>query len=145
MSSTQERLIAHSKTAAIAFVFIWFIFGGLGHFVAAAFFINIVPPYIPYPEAAVYVSGVFELLGAIGLLLPAWRRLAGLGLFALTLCVTPANVNMFLHPENFPLMPQPWLSLVLGFRLVLQAFLLFCIWWGPIRREAPTAANAAVA
>lgn len=132
---SSASLQAHSKTAAISFVFIWFAVGGLGHFVAADFFIRIVPPYIPYPEAAVYVSGVFELLGAIGLLLPQWRRLAGIGLFALTLCVTPANVHMFLHPEQFALMPQPWLSGVLGFRLLLQVFLLFCIWWGPIRTD----------
>ncbi|HEX6590723.1 MAG TPA: DoxX family protein [Moraxellaceae bacterium] len=132
----------HIKTAAIAFVFIWFFFGGLGHFLTAGFFINIVPPYIPYPAAAVYVSGVFELLGAFGLLLPQTRRLAGIGLFLLTLCVTPANIHMFLHPEQFPLMPQPWLSLVLGFRLVLQVFLLACIWWGPIRQTPPQAALA---
>ncbi|MDQ8038311.1 MAG: DoxX family protein [Pedobacter sp.] len=139
---SSASLQAYSKTAAISFVFIWFAVGGLGHFVAADFFIKIVPPYIPYPEAAVYVSGVFELLGAVGLLLPQWRRLAGIGLFALTLCVTPANVHMFLHPEQFPLMPQPWLSDVLGFRLLLQVFLLFCIWWGPIRTDkAPVAAN----
>ncbi len=139
MQTSRDTLPAYSKTAAIAFVFIWFAIGGLGHFVAADFFINIVPPYIPYPEAAVYVSGVFELLGAIGLLFPSWRRQAGWGLFALTLCVTPANVNMFLHPENFPLMPEPWLSAVLGLRLVLQVFLLFCIWWGPIRSAKPEA------
>ncbi len=141
MKPSRETLLAHSKTAAIAFVFVWFAAGGLGHFVAADFFIKIVPPYIPWPEAAVYVSGVFELLGALGLLLPQWRRLAGIGLFVLTLCVTPANVNMFLHPGNFPLMPEPWLSAVLGFRLLLQVFLLFCIWWGPIRAEKPAAAT----
>lgn len=133
MILSKDTLLAHSKTAAIAFVFIWFAVGGLGHFVAPDFFIKIVPPYIPYPEAAVYVSGVFELLGAAGLLLPQWRARAGIGLFLLTLSVTPANVHMWMHPEQFPLMPQPWLSLVLSFRLVLQVFLLFCIWWGPIR------------
>ncbi len=136
MTDSRERFDHLSRTAAIAFVFVWFVVGGLGHFVAAEFFINIVPPYIPYPEAAVYVSGIFELLGAAALLMPKWRRLAGIGLFVLVLCVTPANVHMWLHPEQFPLMPEPWLSRVLTFRLLLQVFLLFCIWWGPIRRQA---------
>lgn len=135
MTISRDSLLTHSKTAAIAFVFIWFFVGGLGHFVAPDFFIKIVPPYVPYPEAAVYVSGVFELLGAAGLLLPQWRVRAGIGLFLLTLCVTPANVHMWLHPEQFPLMPEPWLSRVLSFRLVVQVFLLFCIWWGPIRSQ----------
>jgi uncharacterized membrane protein len=142
MPIPRERLPALTKSAAIAFVFIWFLLGGLGHFVTTSFFVGIVPPYIPWPELAVYVSGVFELLGAAGLLLPRWRRSAGLGLFLLTLCVTPANVHMWLHPERFPLMPQPWLSLVLSFRLLVQAFLLFCIWWGPIRQPAAPTATA---
>lgn len=136
MTDSKKRFDHLSRTAAIAFVFVWFVVGGLGHFLASGFFINIVPPYIPYPEAAVYVSGIFELLGAAALLMPKWRRLAGIGLFVLVLCVTPANVHMWLHPEQFPLMPEPWLSRVLTFRLLLQVFLLFCIWWGPIRRPA---------
>jgi uncharacterized membrane protein len=129
-----------SVPAATAFVFVWFLVGGIGHFTATAFFTGIVPPYIPMPREVVLVSGVFELLGAAGLLLPSWRREAGIGLFLLTLCVTPANVHMFLHPEKFPLLPQPWLSLLLGLRLVLQAFLLACIWWGPVRRPTDSGA-----
>jgi uncharacterized membrane protein len=146
MSFSPSRLLAHARAAALAFVFLWFLLGGLGHFLAARFFIGIVPPYIPYAEMAVYVSGVFELLGATGLLLPRWRQRAGIGLFALTLCVTPANVHMWLHPELFlPLAPGlslPAFSALLGFRLVVQVFLLYCIWYGAIRspRLLPQAA-----
>ena len=49
----------------LAIVFSWFFFGGVGHFVITDFFVSIVPPSIPWPLAAVYVSGVFEILGAI--------------------------------------------------------------------------------
>lgn len=136
MPPSPDRIRRLSRQAAIAFVFAWFLVGGIGHFVAPDFFISIVPPYIPHPAAAVVVSGVFELFGAAGLLLQALRRAAGAGLFLLTLCVTPANVHMWLHPGQFPLLPQPWLSLVLSLRLVIQVFLLFCIWWGPVRRQA---------
>lgn len=136
MPFTRATLRRHLPTAALGFVFIWFLLGGLGHFVAATFFTSIVPPYIPWPVLAVQVSGVFELLGAAGLLLPRWRRPAAIGLFLLTLCVTPANLHMWLHPEQFPLLPQPWLSLALSLRLVVQAFLLYCIWLGGIRPPA---------
>ncbi len=84
--------MSRTRLAGLAFVFLWFFGGGIGHFVATPFFVGIVPPYIPWPLAAVYVSGVFELLGAFGLLPRATRPWAGLGLFLLILCVQPAPV-----------------------------------------------------
>ncbi|MFG9835698.1 hypothetical protein ACG3OX_27570, partial [Pseudomonas aeruginosa] len=96
----------------------------------------IVPPYVPWPLAAVWVSGVFELLGAAALLVPAWRRLAACGLFILTLCVTPANLYMWQHPDLFPSFPPT----LLAARLALQAFLLGCILALMLARdEAPLA------
>ena len=109
----------------LTIVFGWFFFGGIGHFVMTDFFVSIVPPYLPNPLMLVYVSGVLELLGAFGILLSATRRVAGLGLFMLTLCVTPANVHMWLHPVQFPDL-QAWSYSV---RLVIQVLLLACIWW----------------
>ncbi len=112
-----------SQKIGLAIVFSWFFFGGVGHFVITDFFVSIVPPSVPWPVMAVYVSGVFEILGAIGILLPATRRLAGAGLFLLTLAVTPANIHMWLNPDLFPDFPP----FVLTFRLVLQVALLICI------------------
>ncbi len=85
---------------------------------------RIVPPYVPWPRAAVLVSGVLELLGAAGLLWRPTRRVAGLGLFALTILVTPAHIYMLQSPELFAV---PYWALVL--RLPLQAALLALIWW----------------
>lgn len=104
-------------------VFIWFAVGGIGHFVMLDAFASIIPPGLPWPEAAVLISGFFELLGAIGILLPRFRSVAGWGLVVLTICVTPANVYMWLHPELFPQVPA-WLLL---WRLPFQVFLLLCI------------------
>jgi len=114
----------HLRLIGLGIVFAWFFFGGIGHFLFTDFFAGIVPPYIPEPRLVVYASGVLELLGALGLLLPATRRLAGNGLLLLTLCVSPANVHMWLHPELFP----GFTPAMLGTRLVLQALLLACIW-----------------
>ncbi|WP_299261342.1 DoxX family protein [uncultured Kushneria sp.] len=108
-----------------AVVFGWFCLGGIAHFVWPAAFASIVPPSLPFKEAAVAITGVFELLGAIGILLPRYRRIAGIGLIALTLCVTPANVYMWWHAEQFAPIPS-WLLLV---RLPLQVLLIVCILW----------------
>lgn len=92
---------------------------------------SIVPPYIPWPRAAVLVSGGFELLGAVGLLYQRTRRAAGMGLFALTIAVTPAHVYMLQRPELFGV---PYWALIL--RLPLQALLLALIAWSAIVRSA---------
>lgn len=92
---------------------------------------RIVPPGLPWPEALVAASGFFELIGAAGLLLPRWRRAAGIGLFVLTVCVTPANVYMLVRADLFPQVPI-WMLVA---RLPLQALLLWTIWYGAIARR----------
>lgn len=123
--------LSRAEKLAIAFVFVWFFVGGIGHFVATDFFVSIVPPSLPMRYEAVYVSGVFELLGAAGLLITRLRRWAGWGLFLLTLAVTPANVYMWLNPELFATIP----SFLLSIRLVIQVGLLYTIWWGVCRQQ----------
>lgn len=51
-----------------------------------------VPPFMPFPDLVVYLTGVFELLGAAGLVLGATRRWAGLALALLFVAMFPANV-----------------------------------------------------
>ena len=54
---------------------------------------RMIPAYFPRPLLLVYVTGVLELLGAAGLALPQFRRLAGIGLIALLVGMLIANVN----------------------------------------------------
>ena len=119
------------QRAGLAFVFLWFVVGGVAHFVATDAEMRIVPPWIPWPRAAVLVSGVFELLGAAGLLWRPTRRAAGFGLFALTLAVTPAHIHMLQRPDLFASVPY-W-ALVL--RLPIQVALLALIWWSTASRR----------
>jgi len=122
-------MINYVRYAGLAVVFAWFFGGGISHFTNADFFIAIVPPWWPWPSFAVYASGVFEVLLAILIVWPKTRSLAGLGLIALTLAVTPANVHMWLHPEQFPEFSEAALSI----RLVVQVLLLALIWWSTRR------------
>jgi len=117
------------------FVAALFLTSGVSHFLLTRFFVAIMPPYLPLPYAAVYVSGVFEIIGAIGLLLPAYRRPAGIGLFVLTILVTPANIHMALNPELFPAFSKS----LLYWRLVAQVALLALIYAAAIRRPQRSA------
>jgi uncharacterized membrane protein len=114
-----------AKLLALGFVFLWFFIGGLAHFVFTDLEMKIVPPWLPGPRLIVLTSGVFELLGALGLLFARTRRAAGWFLMLLTVAVTPANVYMWQHAEQFPTVPY-W---ALVGRLPLQLVLLACIWW----------------
>jgi uncharacterized membrane protein len=126
-----------SRRAGLLVVFLWFFIGGIAHFVATDVETSIVPPWVPWPRSMVLVSGVFELLGAAGLVWPRSRRAAGWGLFALTIAVTPVHVWMLQRPDLFPAIPY-W-ALVL--RLPLQAALLALIVWST--RQAPRRPAAA--
>lgn len=123
--------LSRGQVAGLAVVFLWFFIGGIAHFVITDTEARIVPPWFPWPVAAVLVSGVFELLGAIGILHAPTRRQAGLGLFLLTLAVTPAHVYMLQRPDLFPV--PLW---ALWLRLPVQAALLWLILWSTWRPRA---------
>lgn len=108
-----------------------FLASGVCHFLLTRYFVAIMPPYVPWHRAAVYISGLFEIAGAVGLLIPACRRAAGVGLFILTIAVTPANIHMALNPELFPDFPP---SLLFG-RLLAQVGLLLMIYLLAIRQR----------
>jgi uncharacterized membrane protein len=122
------------QRAGLAIVFLWFLIGGIAHFVATETEARLVPPYIPWPRTAVLMSGVFDLLGAAGLLFPRTRRAAGIGLFALTLFVTPVRIYLLQRPKLFAV---PYWALVL--RLPLQVALLALIAWSTFGRARASA------
>ena len=130
-----QLTVAHLSTAkrvGVGFVFVWFFIGGIAHFVATEAAMRIVPPFIPWPRAAVLSSGVLELLGALGLWWRPTRRFAGLGLFLLTLAVTLAHIYMLQQPELFPV--PIW---ALWLRLLIQVALLGLIVWCTAAPKVP--------
>lgn len=118
--------MSRGKLAGLVIVFLWFLVGGIVHFVATDAEMKIVPPYIPWPRAAVLLSGVFELLGAAGLLWRPTRRTAGIGLFLLTIAVTPCHIYMLQRPDLFASIPVWALWLRLPIQVVLLALIAWC-------------------
>jgi uncharacterized membrane protein len=96
---------------------------GVLHFAAGKAFARSVPSFLPAPRALVYVSGVFEALGGLGLLLPATQRWAAWGLVVLYVAVFPANVNMAVKHIGFGRHTPQW---ILWARLPLQP--VFIAW-----------------
>ena len=106
----------------LAFLFVG---AGLAHFLLTRRYVATVPPYLPAPALLVYVSGVAEIAGGLGLLLPATRRWASWGLIALLVAVFPANVYM-LQSHGAGLHVPQW---ALWLRLPLQGVLMAWVWW----------------
>ena len=101
---------------------VFFIYFGIDHFINPEFYLSIMPPSFPLHLEAVYISGFFEILGGISILIPYLRKIAGWGLVALLICVYPANIYMAITPEAFPEISIE----LLYFRLPLQ--FLFIYW-----------------
>jgi uncharacterized membrane protein len=97
---------------------------GLLHIFRAEAFLPIMPPLIPYPRAVVVATGVAEILGGIGILLPPTRKAAAVGLALYAVGVYPANVYHALAHKHVPPLPDSWWYH--GPRLAAQP--LF-IWW----------------
>ena len=109
-----------------------FVAAGVNHFANPDFYRRIMPPYLPWHSELVLISGAFEILGGVGLLVPRLSVPAAWGLIALLLAVFPANVHMALHPEEFPRFPPA----VLWGRLPLQGALI--VWaYQYTRRDPP--------
>jgi uncharacterized membrane protein len=108
---------------------------GINHFLKPAFYVSIMPPYLPWHLLLVYVSGIAEIaLGAL-MMFRMSSKLAGWGLIALLVAVFPANVHMAMHPELYAWAPPVGLWV----RLPVQGLLIAWAYW--YTRPAPDVAR----
>jgi len=118
------RILSSAQRIGVAFAAIFYVVAGALHFIKAEPYLRIMPPYIPWHVAMVRVSGGFEILGGLGLLVPQTRRAAAWGLVALLIAVFPANVYMATNPIDAG---AASIAPVLRWgRLPVQ---LFLVWW----------------
>ena len=102
-----------------------FVVAGVNHFVSEAFYLRMMPPYLPAHRLLVFWSGVAEVALGLLLLIPRFTRLSAWGLIALLVAVFPANMQMALNSALFP----EFSPAVLWLRLPLQAVLVFWAHW----------------
>ena len=121
---------------------VFYVSSGILHFVKTGVYLKIMPPYIPWHLAMVRLSGVCEILGGFGLLLPTTRRVAAWGLVALLIAVFPANVYMVTNPVETGVTALP--VAVRWGRLPLQLLLVIWVLWcseGPSRKKSAFSAT----
>jgi len=115
------------KRVALFLLSLFFIAAGVNHFLNPRTYTAIMPPYLPAHMELVYVSGIFEVLGGLGVLPVITRRLAGWGLIALLFAVYPANIHMAMNPDLFVGRGMPLWAIYL--RLPLQFVFVSWVYW----------------
>lgn len=103
-------------------------FNSMRHDLAA-----MVPPAVPNPMAMVYFTGVCEIAGALGILVPRTRRAAGWALIVFFLAVLPANI----HAARAGLSIGGAAATPLAIRVPLQVVFIVLTWWSAIRASPP--------
>lgn len=119
--------MSRKKTATMFILAGLTILVGVSHFTSPQQFVDIMPPWIPLHLQLVWLSGFFEILGGVGLLIPQTRRYAAWGLIALYVAVFPANIHMALN--NVPFNGQPVPPVLLWLRLPMQAVFVGVAYW----------------
>jgi uncharacterized membrane protein len=115
---------------------------GVTHFTHTEQFVRIVPPQLPNPVALVYISGFFEILGGISLLIPLVSVLAAWGLIALFIAVFPANINQAIN--SIPIDGIPNYPMLYWFRLPFQIPLILWAWWYTKKPELQPGADEVI-
>ena len=114
------------KTLSCVVLGVIFVGAGVLHLVKPGMYLRIMPPWLPAPALLVLLSGIAEIVGGVGLFIPAVRVAAGWGLVALLVAVFPANLHMALHADSFSTLAPAW---ALWVRLPLQGVLIAWVLW----------------
>jgi uncharacterized membrane protein len=115
--------IASAKRARVG-LSLFFAFSALGHFVRTRAMAEMIPPSLPYRIELIYITGVLELLGAIGVWIPRLTRLTGFLLIVMLIGLLPANIYSAINRVEFG-----GHATGPAYLLVRVPFQLFVIWW----------------
>jgi len=106
----------------------FYVGSGVNHFVNIGFYRPLMPPYLPWHDGLIYLSGVAEMVLGAAVLVPRWRPAAAWGIALLLIAIFPANLHVALY--DVPLGGRTygfgvWNWVRLPFQLVFIAW----AWW----------------
>ncbi|MFC5411893.1 DoxX family protein [Larkinella bovis] len=131
----RPELASHAKKARIA-AGVAFILIGFSHLATPEKLVYMVEGWLPYAHELVLISGVAEIAGGIGLLMPRFQRLAAQGLILLLVVMFPANIHVAVNqlppPGGLPV--AAW---YVWSRLLFQPVYIAWIWWSALRKPQP--------
>ena len=113
------------KIILLVVMAVFYVAAGVNHFVDPDFYLNIMPPYLPWHLELVYLSGGIEIVLGVALLIPPISRWAAWGVIALLLAVFPANIYLYQNPQLMPDVSETFHLI----RLPLQGVAILWAFW----------------
>jgi uncharacterized membrane protein len=107
---------------------LFYVASGINHFWHQNFYLHIMPDHYSHPLALVRLSGVAEIFGGLGLLLPATRRFSAVGIALMLVAFFDVHLFMLRHPARFPEAPAWVLWARIPLQFVLIAWALYYLW-----------------
>lgn len=116
------------------FVGLSYIAAGIPHFTHPDFYAPMMPNYLPWHRELILLSGLFEILGGLGMLFEKTRRFSSLGLIALLIAVFPANIHIVIN--EVPIVDGPINPIAMWARLPFQLLFIYMVWWAGLKKHS---------
>ncbi len=117
-------MIEKTRIGARWVLALFYFLAGVAHLRTPDGFIKITPDWVSFPPEVVALTGIAEIAGAIGLLIPRFRKAAGIGLALYAVCVYPANINHAINGIEVGGTTLGW-----GYHAPRLAFQPIFVWW----------------
>lgn len=129
------RRFSSLRQSMLGGVVVMFLFTGVSHFSEMKYdFLEMIPDSLPRELWVIYLTGALEIIGAIGLLIPAMRKISALGLVLLLGFMFPANVYAALNEVSFQDGPPTSLWLRVPLQVIYIAALVWSAIWTSVKR-----------
>ena len=121
-ATKKEWMISFAGRIAMS---VMLLFTALGHFLYPEGMVLMLPDFIPFKKAMIYLTGCIEIAAANGLLIPRLRKLTGWLLIIFFILILPANIHAAIHQVNLETATNDGNGLnYLWFRIPLQLFFI---------------------
>ena len=110
------------------------IFTAIGHFAFSEGMTLMLPSFVPFKKAVIYLTGVIEVAAAIGLLIPRLQNLTALLLMLFFFLILPANINAAINKIDYQKGTTDGYGLnYLWFRVPLQVFFIAWVYFFAVK------------
>ena len=128
MTKIVYRSMTLLKKISLTVLIIGYLCAGINHFVHPAGYLHIIPTYIPFPKLMNILSGCFEVVFALLLIVPKGRPIAAMGIIVMLALFLPVHIQMVINAP-FQLGSLTVTPLIAWLRVLLQPVLMLWAWW----------------